>query len=394
MRMVREDVKKERRRWAILIPMKVLMEFREQRDSIRKFAMEKKEGTFLLSEDFHCKVSVFKGLIYVGFGRVDGEGKRIKGAGMKLDVVGFESLLRSLDNIIESMLVSPMKKLTPFSYDSGPIVVNRDEGTKEQIKAKPAVIEKEVEGPPTKRPRLSVKVDLNKKKPNLQVDTQETNHDDSMETPPSTPGSMPPLEIDLTSTPEKSRKTIARRPQMKQFKYKWVSQRGKPLSADNMWHFSEADCLNQAMTTQPVGDSHPHLEMETRHIDRMTYDKVLECFLIEVMAQAISDECHSRCQGCLYEAPGQAAHMEGGCLTDWEDVVQVLLCAGKEYLKVDKCKEWGRYFLEILGYPVRNLDKNITDLIEQWGDETLIEKLKEKNVGDNIIFLINRCKPV
>jgi hypothetical protein len=132
--------------------------------------------------------------------------------------------------------------------------------------------------------------------------------------------------------------------------------------------------------------------VEIRNVDRFSYEDILEKFIVEVLARIIVEEVTGNCQGCMYEAPGQVAHMEGGCLTEWEELVDQNLTYCSDVFKTEKYIHWGRCFLESMGYSIVSLEEDIKSLMEEWGEETLAQKVKDKNVGEEMITAIAKFK--
>jgi hypothetical protein len=395
-------------KWSIVVGEHALLEFLAKKEIIERHVRYKQEVTIQLTQDTVCKVSIFKGMTYVGFGKVDKEGKRIKGAGMNLDVPGFTKFCENIDNLIESMYIAPMKKLSVFTWDITPDIGRKTENIKPDIKEKQQQEQKqqeqkqkkEIEQPPPKRPRLTLNIKRNDVSAPKQTEEdvhkeEEEEEDDSclvIDTPPSSPGSNGHLEMVIPPTPQKLEKTRARRPKLRQYRYKWLHPQGRSLYTCPIWFFHQSDCLHDASETNLGLDCEKKLHVEIRNVDRFSYEDILEKFIVEVLARTIVEEVTGNCQGCMYEAPGQVAHMEGGCLTEWEELVDQNLTYCSDVFKTEKYIHWGRCFLESMGYSIVSLEEDIKSLMEEWGEETLAQKVKDKNVGEEMITAIAKFK--
>ena len=107
---------------------------------------------------------------------------------------------------------------------------------------------------------------------------------------------------------------------------------------------------------------------------------VKQLYLWLVQRQIVKLHEASKCVAGVEKQPGQAAHMNGGCLSEWCELVYTYSMKATGLVTVDEIVE---YYIEFLKFAKENVPCNIY---------TIVQCMKEfmKDVGDELIDSTDR----
>ena len=365
---------------------------------------------------YYVKTMSFQDKMYVGFVTIDPEGNRIKGMGLNMDADAYQVFHQNVENVLESMWQSIFKgNKSPIPQpihekaeaDTG---VKQKGNLKRQKSGQSGAEKMDVKTPDS--PRSSV--------PDTDDDGDDEDGDDSQEievrvvdvdqenfaeglrtilprakivdkTPtltkkrPSPPTSTP-------MAPKKPKVAEPRRPMQTLYHWKWVNRYGKTVVKSPYMYYSQAMCYNEAEEMKPITEKDVVLYDLTKEVEKMRPEDVIGKSIVHFLSCEIHAAAKMRCQGCLYDAPGQTAHMANGCLEDWDTMVDSYFDLVKEKILSPDCYSWLRVVMERMGYhPV-----STTARVKLWMKEHG-KNLKSMIVGDvldeSFAKFLNEIKP-
>ena len=342
------------------------------------------EITMGIGDNNFVSTTIFQGRMYVSFGVRDQAGARQRGTGMNIDTQAFQLLKENMEVLLESMEVSIFRSKSFQGSMEDPIDVE------EACKPIKDVCMYDM-------PYLQNVSEAD-------ADDEEDDDDDSGIDIPNSPSIL--AKLAATSTPRSSKKPVTRTPSLKRpasldmpppapkkakttqtrrpvvpiYMWKWCTKRGKTLKRGAYWHFKEAACRNDADQYKPNNAENLVLTIEVDEKDKPTAKVLVYKLARHHLAQEVKNTALKKCSGCLYESKGQPAQQDGGCMADWDNMVDRHLSFCMDSVDSNLFRAWTRNLLEIMDYPVEEAEA----LVAEWKENTTIDQVEEKLLNDNV----------
>ena len=376
------------------LPRSVVEKLKAMADEIKENLQQMQESEFPLSETHHVSTALFNERMYVCLYKVNGEGRRERGNGMNMDSYAFETLIRTLGPLVEGMDRSIWeKKNTIPPVSEARLVTNA-------IMAAEREREEKLENllaPPMKKRRISVEhvdegfeeEEVKKQKEKVEEEGIFVLTGESeilLQTPEKgkQKGEQPP-------TPSAPKRKQGHRVMM--YTWAWITENGVRVKNAKFWYLCETMCMNDAQRFKPPYRDDVHLKVETKWAEKPKMRELLNKLLSHYLTLEIQKLQDKTCLGCLYNSPGQKAHMDGGCLEEWETAVATKLKRALEH--VGNCVTicWARNVMEAMGFPFKKAEFWVRTWKEEVEHDTLIMSLTSGPVTDTYKHFFNMLFP-
>ena len=360
---VREMQGKEDRKFSL--PGYVMKELKKNLQRIDAAISYKNEVDIKLSGAYHVTTSFYNDKMYVSFGMYDEMGCRQKGIGMNIDVGAFKVLKDNMEALCECLDYSIFYKAT-YRRDLASVEEGKGSDDAKSVESGSTCIiiddDADDEGEDSGEdvpgtcvtPKSSACVRMVRPTP---YDKKR-----GAEIPPTPPA------------PKKLKACESRIPKILMYAWKYITKKDKVIKECPFWHFSEAFCRNDAEHNSPVNADNLFCTLECEELERPSERVLMRKLARHFITLEIRKKTKNTCLGCLYDSPGQRAHMDDGCLQEWETAVQKHLTTCVDAVDSTPFRCWLRNILHAMNYNCHG----VQSLIEFWRRNLDMDELKEK----------------
>ena len=169
---------------------------------------------------------------------------------------------------------------------------------------------------------------------------------------------------DVPSAPKKLKLTLARRPRIPLYSWKWVSVLDDEILEKSYKFFmtEEACHKHEKEARQKAGPTIAkpfNLVIETNEMDKPTPHMVVSEVLLCALAGRVMEVRRKFCEGCHNDLGNQEGHLRG-CLMPWMESVQMHFHRCVLSVLSEKNKAWICRVLEALEYDTSKVDSRMT----------------------------------
>ena len=175
-------------------------------------------------------------------------------------------------------------------------------------------------------------------------------------------------------------------------RWQWIRE-GTVVKESPSVFFNEATCRNNAEINAPVNTEGLELSLERYVWTQPDPSYITQLLVRHLLYMGIKDLRDRNCEGCMFNAPGQKDHMDGGCLDDWENVVHLYLANLLPKVHEQSFRFWMRNIWDSLGYDVSTAESYLKSWESSYNLNALKEKLVDDNVPECYEFHFNSLKP-
>lgn len=184
---------------------------------------------------------------------------------------------------------------------------------------------------------------------------------------------------------------------VKKYSWSYINEEGKTVMESPCYYFAEARCriesdkgLKEA-TIKNKNDSRLRLEIGCFTVPSDYAEWVKGCYKFG-MNRLIRHIMLKRCVGCSEDQPGQMSHTEGGCLSRWEEAIEMYKEEARRLLGEETLIMWCYKVFECLGFPLDKV-KGVVEDLSFWkpAEESLTEDSIE--IPEPLEWLYMDCVP-